>query len=129
MSKKEKEVWTLGNTLKLSYAANVMNIKQSNLDRLVTSAKIRKVKVPFEKYLRVPLIDVPLVLQKEHTALTARKQKIEEYTGHLGEIYTMYLDIYDHDKRIRNLDISDDTIEALLKTKKKFGLLELQERA
>ena len=126
MPKKETDSWTRGNTVKLSYAAKVLNVKQSNLKRLVADGRIRKVAVPFEKFGRIPLMDVLLMLQKEHTALTGRKQKIEEYTGYLGEIMSFY-EYQKEKKQVQNMDINDSMIEKFTKAKREVEKATLEQ--
>lgn len=126
MPKKETDSWTRGNTLKMSYAAKVINIKQSNLNRLNTDGRLRKVKVHFEKFYRIPLIDCLMLIADEHTAISKRMKEIEEYTSHLGKIYTFYE--YQKDKKeVQEMDISDETIEILKKIKRNSGISEYQE--
>ncbi|MDD2463829.1 MAG: hypothetical protein PHI97_07495 [Desulfobulbus sp.] len=88
------EEWTLGNTLKLSYVSQVLNVKQSNLDRIVKDSRMRRVKIAGEKYERVPLWDVLQLLQQEHIELTNRKSQIEQYVNHLGNVYVLYQELY-----------------------------------
>lgn len=112
MPKKEVESWTRGTTLKLSFAAKVLNIKQSNLDRLVKQEKVRKVIVPFEKFQRVPVIDCIQVLKKEREALITRKDEVEKYLAHLSEVFFIQQQM--EDKRVQNVD-AQTIIEKLAK--------------
>nr|WP_321465766.1 hypothetical protein [uncultured Desulfobulbus sp.] len=88
------EKWTLGNTLQLSYVSQVLNVKQSNLERLVKDSRMRMVKITGEKHERVPMWDVLQLLQQEHIKLTNRKGQIEQYVNHLGNVYVLYQDLH-----------------------------------
>ena len=72
----EKEIFTLGNTLTQSYVATVLDKHQSNVSRMVSEGKLRKVVVHGEKFPRIPLWDVLKLLQNEHGELTNRKMLI-----------------------------------------------------
>lgn len=116
MPQKAVESWTRGNTLKLSYAAKVLNVKQSNMHRLFADGRLRKIKVPFEKFERIPIIDVLLLIAKEHSILSIRKQQIEQYTNHLGESYTFH-ENKKHNKHCQNITVPNDTLEIVRELK------------
>lgn len=103
----KKMYWQKGNTIQLSFSSKLLGVKQSNLDRLVKNGSIRKVKVPFERYERIPVIDVIAMLQKEHAVLSKRKSEIEKYHAHLGEALHVYLELNEEDKNVRDMDVQN----------------------
>ncbi|MDD2464289.1 MAG: hypothetical protein PHI97_09850 [Desulfobulbus sp.] len=84
------EVFKLGNTLPQHYTATLLGKHKSNLSRMIKEGQVRGVKVDGEKFPRVPLIDVLRLLQKEHIEITKRRQRIEQYISHLGNVYILF---------------------------------------
>lgn len=119
----EKEIFTLGNTLTQSYVATVLDKHQSNVSRMVSEGKLRKVDVHGEKFPRIPLWDVLRFLQQEHVELTDRKKKVEQYFNHLGNIYVLYQDLHSETQQPsrRVQDIQNMVEELINGGKQEYG--------